>query len=423
MHRQLGAFESALTFSDRHAPLNVVAVLRLAAGPPPAALRRALDALERRHPLLRMCIREAGGRYFFARRRAAGIALRVVERGGSEAWIGEAESELNTRLDAAAGAPMRCAYLAAKGGDCEILVTFHHAIMDGASAVSLLRELLTACAAAEAGGEPEIGEPRSPLPAAEDLFPPAFRGWRRHPRLAGFVLRQLGREVVDRWRARGRWHAPPAGPTRSRILSFQLSEAETAALARRARRRRTTLHSVLDAALLLAVARHLYPGQRLPLRHLLFANLRPYLKPPPAAEDLGAYFAMLRCTAGLHPERDLWQVARDIGLEVHAAAKRGDKLAAWLTSEATLRGLIRLGSQRMAATAISYAGAVRLGPEGRFPVKAFHAFVSNFRLGPEYTAQVRLWAGRIWWDILYLEGELDEAAARRIAGEIRDLLA
>ncbi len=478
MQRQLGAFESALTLSDEHAPLNVVAVLRLTVGPSPAALRRALAAVQARHPLLRVGIGTVNGRYVFDRGGTAAITLRLAERGDGEAWIGEAEAELNARLDAGTGPPVRCVYLQPRvsgppGGrprspavgrgssgrpagedglgqaadpqdrlsGAEILLTLHHAVMDGASAVSLCRELLAACAAAEGGDDPEIGAPLAMLPAAEELFPPAFQG-RRRLRLVGFVLRQLGREIAERWRARGRWHAPPPGPTRSRILCFRLSEAETAALVRRSRKRRLTLHSVFDAALLLAVLRHLYPGQSLPLRHLVFADLRPYLRPPVAAENLGAYFAMLRLCSALGPDRGLWDLAREINAGVHAAARRGEKYLFSLTSAAAMRHLIRSGTGRMAATAVSYTGAARLGAERldaerldaerldaerleaerRLPVTALHAFVSNFRLGPEYTAQVRLFNRRIWWDILYLEPELDEDLARRIAGEIRDLL-
>ncbi len=425
MERQLGAFESALTFSDRHAPLNVVVVLRLEAGPSPAALRRALDAVQARHPLLRARIRTVAGRYVFGPCRDGAIALRLAERDDGEAWVREAEAELETRLDAGAGVPARCAYLEAPAsgpGDCEVLLTFHHAFMDGASAVSLVRELLAACGAADAGAEPGLGEPLAPLPAAEDLFPPACQGGRRRARLAGFLLRQLGQEIADRWRARGRWHPPISGPTRNRILSFRLSGAETKALVRRSRRRRLTLHSAFDAALLLAVSRHLYPRQSLPLRHLVFADLRPYLKPPVAAENLGAYFSMLRFCSSIAPESSLWRLAREINARVHAGVRRGEKYLFSLTGAAAMRHLIRSGKERMATTALSYTGAARLAGESRFPVKALHAFVSNFRLGPEYTAQVRLHAGRICWDILYLEPELDEDAARRIACEIRNLL-
>ncbi len=421
MERKLGAFETALTLSDVHAPLNVVVVLRLAAGPSPEALCLALHALARRHPLLRARIAGAGGRYVFDRRVGGAIEVRLAEREDSAAWVRETEAELGERLNAAGG-PLRCTYVTSGGGECEMLLTFHHAVMDAASAISLCRELLAACGAAEAGRDPRVGEPLALLPAAEELFPPAFQGWRRSLGIGHFLLRQLAAEVVDRRRAGGAWHPPPPAPTRCRILTFQLSEAETTSLVRRSRRRRVTLHSVFDAALLAAVACRLYPRQSLPLRHLAFANLRPFLQPPVADENLGAYFAMLRFSSMVGPGRGLWDLAGEINARVYAAAGRGEKYAFSLTSTMVMRHLIRSGRQRMAATAISYTGAARLGPDGPFPVEALHAFVSNFRLGPEYTAQVRLWAGRIWWDILYLEPDLGREAARRIAGEIKTLL-
>ncbi len=422
MRRKLGAFETALTLSDQHAPLNVVAVLRLAAGPSPEVLRLALDALRRRHALLRTRIAGSDGCYLFDRRHQdAVIALRLAGRASSKAWIREAEAELGERLTAADGT-MRCTYVTSGSGECEILLTFHHAIMDAASATSLCRQLLAASSAVAAGREPDLGAPLALLPAAEDLFPRAFRGWRRWLGIGRFVSRQLAAEVVDRWRGGGAWHAPPPVSGRCRILTFQLSETETESLVRRSRRRRVTLHSVFDAALLLAVARRLYPRQTLPLRHLTFANLRPYLQPLVAEESLGACFAMMRFSSMVAPQRRLWHLAGEINERVHAAAKRGEKYAFSLTSAAVMRYLIRSGRQRMAATAISYTGGARLGDEGMFPVKVPHAFVANFRLGPEYTAQVRLWAGRAWWDILYLDADLDQMAARRIADEIRTLL-
>lgn len=419
MRRELGAFETALTLSDAFAPLNVVAVLRLARGPTPDALRRALDALQEHHPLLRVGLGSRGGRYIYERRRAPVIPLRTAERTGGDAWVREAEAELSDRLDAATGPLMRCAYLDNHGGECEILLTFHHAIMDASSAVNLCRELL---AAANSEKLPLGVEPRGLLNAAEDYFPPAFQGWRRRGRVGSFLVRMLRAEAVDRWRARGRWHIPAAAPTRCRILSFQLSETETGLLVKRSRRQRVTLHSIFDAAMLLAVARHLYPGESLPLSHLVFANLRPYLQPPVSEEDLGSYFAMLRFSTPLRPERELWELAGEINSQVHAASKRGEKFAFSLTSATAMHGLLRLGTQRMATTALSYTGAAKLDPAGPFPVLGLHAFVSNFSLGPEYTAQVRLFAGRLWWDMLYLDSDLEEAAARRLADEIHALL-
>ncbi|MEM7355293.1 MAG: condensation domain-containing protein [Acidobacteriota bacterium] len=426
MQRKLGAFESALTLSDAYAPLNVVAVLRLARAPSAEVLRRALKALQLRHPLLRRCIVDDGRRGpCFARCGGREIPLQPVPREDDEAWIRAAEVELGRRIDVESGPLLRCARLASPSGG-EILLTLHHAIMDAASAVNLCQELLTVCAVLENGGEAATGDELTrslpALPAAEALFPPAYQGWRRRAALARFILRQIRSEAVDRWRASGCWHAPAAGPDRCRILTFRLSEAETTALVRRSRQRRVTLNSVFDAAQLLAVARHRYRGQSLPLRHLIFANLRPYLEPPIAAKNLGAYFAMLRLSSRVHPGLELWELATEIQAEFLAAARRGEKFAASLTSRAMMRGLLRLGSERMAATALSYVGAVRLDTPGAFEVRGLHAFVANFGLGPEYTAQVRLYEGRIGWDILYLDADLSPQAAQRVADEIRRLL-
>ncbi len=44
-------------------------------------------------------------------------------------------------------------------------------------------------------------------------------------------------------------------------------------------------------------------------------------------------------------------------------------------------------------------------------------------MGPEYTAQVRLADGRLWWDVVYLDADLDRRAAGTLGGEIRSLLA
>jgi hypothetical protein len=43
-------------------------------------------------------------------------------------------------------------------------------------------------------------------------------------------------------------------------------------------------------------------------------------------------------------------------------------------------------------------------------------------LGPEYSALVRLFRGELWWDILYLDSDMDAAGAQTIAGEMQTIL-
>ena len=83
------------------------------------------------------------------------------------------------------------------------------------------------------------------------------------------------------------------------------------------------------------------------------------------------------------------------------------------------RMILGLGNQRMAHTALSYTGVARI-PEscGDLRLEGLHAYVSNFRLGPEYTAQTRLFAGRLFWDIVYLDSDMDAAQAAAIGDHI-----
>jgi hypothetical protein len=77
----------------------------------------------------------------------------------------------------------------------------------------------------------------------------------------------------------------------------------------------------------------------------------------------------------------------------------------------------------MATTAVSYTGPVKLDKiYGKTALKDIHAFVSNFVLGPEYTAAVRLFDGQFHWDILYLDSDMGFAEAKVLADEIVTLL-
>jgi hypothetical protein len=432
MRRELGTFETALTLTGRHAPFVVVVVLELAGGPSPERLRLALDALQRRHPPLAARIVERKGRFRFEPDGTPPIPLEVEPRSKDGRWAEVAESELDRPIDAEAGPLLRCVYLApaGAGGPAEIVLTLHHAVIDAASAALLAGELLGLCAgpAEGAGGGvdqvagPTAGPEDGP-PPLESLFPAGLRGARGRLRRASFVARQLADELRYRLRPQGVGAAadlPPAPDgARNRVLSARLSAAATGALARRARRERVTLNSVLAAAFLLTVQGRLHGGRSGPMRYLTFADLRLHLAAPLPAERLGCAISMLRYTAAL-PAREpseartadgeLWPLAHAVNAQVAAGFRRGDKFCAALLAEPTMRWTLGQRSRRMAASAVSYTGPLRLGP----PCRGVRAFVSNVPVGPEYTAQARLFAGELLLDVVYLDADLEPALARAV---------
>jgi hypothetical protein len=86
MRRALGTFETALTRTGEHAPFVVVIVVEVAGGPRPEILRRALDALQRHHPMLRVrIVGDPQTGYRFEPQGTPAIPLAVVRGGGGRA--------------------------------------------------------------------------------------------------------------------------------------------------------------------------------------------------------------------------------------------------------------------------------------------------------------------------------------------------
>ena len=176
---------------------------------------------------------------------------------------------------------------------------------------------------------------------------------------------------------------------------------------------------MFTAAMLQAVARLIYKGQDLPLRYFTFADLRPYLKPPVSEENLGTYHSVMRSTIQVKGKQEFWDLAQRINQQVYDAFKRGDKFISPLLTPQMMRMIIKLKSMRMGTTALSYHGNVKLlSSYGRTRVTGIRGYISNFSLGPLYTAAVRLFNKEFLWDILYLDSDMDLSLAQSIADEI-----
>jgi hypothetical protein len=365
------------------------------------------------------------GRYFFESEGTPGIPLHLVDRLQDDDWMTVVEDGLNTSIDTAMGPLLHCTYLCPSGEEVrgEIVLVLHHTIVDAACAASLIHELLSLCATLQAGGTPEGYARLDVLPSAEELFPPAFKGLGRLWHTLVYMLRQMGDEVGYRWRARGKRVPPINEAARGKILPRQMSEESTTALVRRARKEKVTLNSILNAAMLLAVWKHIYQEQDTPLRTFTFAGLRPYLIPPVSDEHLVSYVTMMRFTTQMHAGSEFWALAHELHNAFYRSFKRGDKFAACLISASLIKMVFGLKVFRMGTTAVAYTGVPKIkNAYGPIRVLGVRGFVSNFGLGPEYSAQTRIFDGKLLWDILYLDTDMDHATAQAIADEIHAIL-
>jgi hypothetical protein len=426
MERKLGRMEQGIIYVGEMASLFIVVVLRLVNGPPPEVLQRALALLQRRHPLLRMqIVHEKDGPWFREVADVGPIPVQVDARPDDGHWQTVTEAELNRKMDASAAPLMHVRYLYSTGRDApsEIVFTCHHAAMDAASGIRFCHELLSLCGAMCAG-EP-LEEP-APLPLADPvdkLYPTAFQGIGRMWRTATFLVRQMGAEMGYRRRL-GDGRRPELHPVvHTRILTLQIPPDATRKFVRRARQEGVTLNSGLAAAELVAVGKHLYGGEPLPLHAIAFADLRPHLKPPVRPENLGAYFAMLQYVVQMGSQRELWELAREIQQTIYRMTKHGDKFITPLLLKSVFQMMDRQKEFRMGAAGLSYATVAGLEPSyGPIRLVGLHGFIPNNYLGPEYSIFARLLFERLWLDVFFLEEDMDRDTVQTIADEITHLV-
>jgi hypothetical protein len=425
MTRKLGSFEHAAAFSEDHSNFKIIGTLRVQGPLTPEVLQQAFARLQQRHPILRVRIIKQGRHYYFDPENTGEVLLRVIERESDTQWMAEAEHALNADIGRIHGPLLHCSFLHTPGGDRhDIILCFHHAITDAASAARLIEELLGICGALITGEPaPELPERAFP-PPADDLFPRGYHGLGRIVRTLPVLLSQMADEVSYRWQARRTRKAPIMEQARGCVLPVVTDEDLTGELVRRCRRERVTVNSALNAAMLLAVWEQLYGLQPGPLRFIPFASLRPHLVPPVPETELGCYISMGRFTVLMGADRGFWDLARDVNERVYRFGSSGDKFIASVLAKSLMAVVFGLRSFRMATIAISYPGPLLIDRDyGPLYLRELHAFVSNFGLGPEYTAQVRLMEGRLWWDIVYLDTDMNYPQAKEIANKIHVVLA
>ena len=233
--RPLGSFEEFFWLIDQHRPAHFALAAKVRGATTFGQWRNAFDLVQRRHPLLSVCIETNGNsRPYFCRNVAAPIPLRVIQANDATLrWKLEMEVELSIPFDPE-DAPLVRAVLLHEPDQAVVIVVAHHSIADGRSVAFVIRDLLRALS----------GEDIDVLP----LLP-------SHEEILGLTrinaIQPLQQSIAP----------TPVKPatyireeqSRPRIKGVRLSSALTGMLRERARREKTTVHGALSAALALAV--------------------------------------------------------------------------------------------------------------------------------------------------------------------------
>jgi hypothetical protein len=285
--RSLGAFEHFFWVLDQYAPTHFAVTAEISGERCPTDWRSALEAVQKRHPLLGVCIEPSGnGTARFRRMETTPIPLRFVWSGRELDWETEVAMELAAPFHPRKGPLIRAVVMHRPGGASLTLVA-HHAIADGLGLSYVIRDVLEALA----------GAAREPLPMPSS-----------QEQILG-LSDDLPDEDNEAWNSIALEALLPQRPPLARpvVKSLRLPADVTCGLRERARLEGTTVHGALCAAVVIA-GRGLWPNwQNDHVRVLSPINSRKLLE---IGDDSCAVSIGATCGSFPPDNSQFWDVAR-----------------------------------------------------------------------------------------------------------------
>jgi hypothetical protein len=227
----------------------------------------------------------------------------MLERNFVDSWEKEVTRELAQRFDLFTEPPLRVTWLQGDGM-CELIFTCSHVLMDGLSVAYLVRDVLVFLSNSEANADPIL-----PTPAMSEMIP-AFPGkswltWRAKLQAA------LLRPFLGGTSRKGTPSEKPVDIVRRpyHLLFWELPPPDTAALLTRSRKEGTTIHAALCVAFLRAFGEFRGNGWKRKIQSPV--DLRNRLTDS-VGESCGLYVNLVEFVVNCGPERDFWNVAREI---------------------------------------------------------------------------------------------------------------
>ncbi|MDI3422643.1 phthiocerol/phthiodiolone dimycocerosyl transferase family protein [Streptomyces luteolus] len=451
VERPLSPLERWYWICDQISPLNVLAHARVYGTLPEEVLAQALDALQRRHPLLRTAIAAdpAGRNPRFVSAGSRPIPLRTVtaatdpadDVAGPEPWEQEVNDyELNTSVDWRKGPLTRATVITRAGtvpdaGDVhDLVLTVPHCIADGTTVLTLLQQWLELAAEIDGGGLtpgcPAVA-PQRILPAPEKLLPAGHRG------LAG-LRKVVAQQFADQGTARRRkprrvepTRRVPFEDRRTRLLARSLDPEQLADLVAACRREQTTVQGALAAAMVTAVAQDAgdRPG---PMTVGSPITFRDALVPRVTEREVGTYVATVPSIVDYRPGGALWPMARTISRDLVRRRQRGEHLTAVASlgpvapkSVAKSGRFLRFMEEKGPITlCVSNVGRYDF-PHTVGQWRVSHAkFIAGLSVNAYYCAAINTSHGQLAWNFTHVEGAVPaERAERLTAGALDAVLA
>ena len=326
-NRKLGLIENLFDILHDVGSMIDVNVARIEGAIKPAILQQALDCLQKVHPLLQSHIVNLEDGAYFQWEGTTKIPLYVIDKHDENQWLKVAEEELHQKFPRDTSPLCRVTLLRSSisNGINEIIVTFHHAIVDGMSCMLFVDQLLFYYQQIAAGEDiPKIVTMQL-LPSLEKLLDSSLVSKNN-------VAEKQHDEVISTPQLIIEEEAPPSD-RHTCLVTRILSQDMTLRLSDRCKQEKTTVHGALCAAMLLAVAKIAFTNLPLSLSCGSNVNLRKSCKPEVTTDQIGCFISIVEEIHTLEENTTFWNLARECKSKISHDVSIGNPIARILSDE------------------------------------------------------------------------------------------
>lgn len=298
--RKLGFWENACKFGHDFfaGTSNVVARVNFTGDVDLTLVQQSLQRLYLRHPLLRAVITEKNHEaYFELKNDFSIIPVTILEKNHEYIWQAVVEQETIKKFPSTEYLWRAVLLYSPTTPHHELIVTFHHAIIDGLSSVNFMAEFFEFYTQAKTN---DVNKTLSLLPHVESLL-------RQKNDWHSFAENKNKIQENSKTIWSFQQYAPIAQRSMRNIYRVLIPE-NLVQLKNICKRKKVTLNSLLNAAMLLAIQKQ--EAKTISCSLHTPVNLRSHTNPEISAEHLGCYISMVKTLhQQIHENMNLWQLA------------------------------------------------------------------------------------------------------------------
>lgn len=279
----------------------------------PDIVQQSLKLVQQRHPMLQVYIVESEDGLYFQSTGITEIPLQVIYKQDENEAIKIAEKEIHTKFTPGKNPLCRLTLLYSHQhqNTCEIIITFHHGIVDGISCMRFIDDLLFYYQKINEGENISQVESLEFIPPIETLvnYNIPSQNQRENHQVANEQPTLPPQLVIE--------HQASASERLTRMLPRMLSQEKTKILIDKCKQEKTTVHGAMCAAMLFAAGKLLSIDTQVNFSYGLPVNLRKYCEPEITDQNLGCFISALGFNQLVEPNKSFWDLARECKSQVH----------------------------------------------------------------------------------------------------------